>query len=143
MTIDSFVSVEELLPSRGALLGARLFSHTSFAIGAGVMLVIFAVALLAPWLEPPDLWLAHLALDRRHRSGHVGRYWNHARGSRWLFRRPRRSRGELHHHHAAGAAGDPGGARSGGVHRQLHADRDRRARPAAVGSLRGGDAQRH
>ena len=54
MAIDSFTSVEEILPSRGALLGARISSHTTFAIGAGVVLVIFAVALSAPWLAPHD-----------------------------------------------------------------------------------------
>jgi len=86
MTIDSFVSVEELLPSRGAPLGARISSHTSFAIGAGVMLVIFAVALLAPWLAPHDPF----AQDLGHRLippvWHDGGSWTHVLGTDQLGR---------------------------------------------------------
>ena len=86
MTIDSFVSVEELLPSRSALLGARLFSHTSFAIGAGVMLVIFAVALLAPWLAPHDPFAQDLGRRLIPPVWHDGGSWTHVLGTDQLGR---------------------------------------------------------
>ena len=86
MTIDSFVSVEELLPSRGALLGARLFSHTSFAIGAGVMLVIFAVALLAPGLAPHDPFAQDLGRRLIPPVWHDGGSWTHVLGTDQLGR---------------------------------------------------------
>jgi peptide/nickel transport system permease protein len=86
MTIDSFVSVEELLPSRGALLGARISSHTSFVIGAGVMLVIFAVALLAPWLAPHDPFAQDLGRRLIPPVWHDGGSWTHVLGTDQLGR---------------------------------------------------------
>ena len=86
MTIDSFVSVEEVLPSRGALLGARISSHTSFAIGAGVMLVIFAVALLAPWLAPHDPFAQDLGRRLIPPVWHDGGSWTHVLGTDQLGR---------------------------------------------------------
>ena len=86
MTIDSFVSVEELLPSRDALLGARISSHTSFAIGAGVMLVIFAVALLAPWLAPHDPFAQDLGRRLIPPVWHDGGSWTHVLGTDQLGR---------------------------------------------------------
>ena len=86
MTIDSFVSVEELLPSRGALLGARISSHTSFAIGAGVMLVIFAVALLTPWLAPHDPFAQDLGRRLIPPVWHDGGSWTHVLGTDQLGR---------------------------------------------------------
>ena len=86
MTIDSFVSVEELLPSRAALLGARISSHTSFAIGAGIMLVIFAVALLAPWLAPHDPFAQDLGRRLIPPVWHDGGSWTHVLGTDQLGR---------------------------------------------------------
>jgi peptide/nickel transport system permease protein len=86
MTIDSFVSVEELLPSRDALLGARISSHTSFAIGAGVMLVIFAVAVLAPWLAPHDPFAQDLGRRLIPPVWHDGGSWTHVLGTDQLGR---------------------------------------------------------
>lgn len=86
MTIDSFVSVEELLPSRGALLGARISSHTTFAIGAGVVLVIFAVALLAPWLAPYDPFAQDLGRRLIPPVWHDGGSWTHVLGTDQLGR---------------------------------------------------------
>ena len=51
MAIETLVSVEEVLPSRAALLGARVSGHTTFIIGATVVFVILAAALLAPWIR--------------------------------------------------------------------------------------------
>lgn len=86
MTIDSFASVEELLPSRGALLGARISSHTSFAIGAGIMLVIFAVALLAPWLAPHDPFAQDLGRRLIPPVWHDDGSWTHVLGTDQLGR---------------------------------------------------------
>jgi peptide/nickel transport system permease protein len=86
MTIDSFVSVEELLPSGGALLGARISSHTSFAIGAGIMLVIFAVALLAPWLAPHDPFAQDLGRRLIPPVWHDDGSWTHVLGTDQLGR---------------------------------------------------------
>src|SRR5215472_18533005 len=86
MTIDSFVSVEELLPSRSALLGARISSHTTFAIGAGVVLVIFAVALLAPVLAPHDPYAQDLGRRLIPPIWHETGSWAHPLGTDQLGR---------------------------------------------------------
>jgi peptide/nickel transport system permease protein len=81
MAIDSFVSVEEILPSRAALLGARISGHTTFAIGAGVVLVIFMVALLAPWLAPHDPFAQDLSRRLIPPVWHESGSWNHVLGT--------------------------------------------------------------
>src|SRR5215475_3638474 len=86
MAIDSFTSVEEILPSRGALLGARISSHTTFAIGAGVVLVIFAVALSAPWLAPHDPFAQDLSQRLIPPVWHESGSWNHVLGTDQLGR---------------------------------------------------------
>ena len=86
MAIDSFTSVEEILPSRGALLGARISSHTTFAIGAGVVLVIFAVALSAPWLAPHDPFAQDLGQRLIPPVWHEGGSWTHVLGTDQLGR---------------------------------------------------------
>ena len=85
MAIDSF-TVEEILPSRGALLGARISSHTTFAIGAGVVLVIFAVALSAPWLAPHDPFAQDLGQRLIPPVWHEGGSWTHVLGTDQLGR---------------------------------------------------------
>ena len=86
MAIDSFTSVEEILPSPGALLGARISSHTTFAIGAGVVLVIFAVALSAPWLAPHDPFAQDLGQRLIPPVWHEGGSWAHVLGTDQLGR---------------------------------------------------------
>jgi len=86
MAIDSFVSVEEILPSRGALLGARISGHTTFAIGAGVVLVIFMVALLAPWLAPHDPFAQDLGRRLIPPVWHESGSWAHVLGTDQLGR---------------------------------------------------------
>ena len=55
MAIDAFLRVEEVLPpGRGAQLRARIFGHTTVLIGAGMILVVLAAALAAPWIAPHD-----------------------------------------------------------------------------------------
>jgi peptide/nickel transport system permease protein len=86
MTIDSFVSLEELLPTRSALLGARISSHTTFVIGAGIVLVIFLVALLAPWLAPHDPFAQDLGRRLIPPVWHEGGTWTHVLGTDQLGR---------------------------------------------------------
>ena len=55
MAIDTLLRVEEVLPpGRGAQLRARIFGHTTVLIGAGMILVVLAAALAAPWIAPHD-----------------------------------------------------------------------------------------
>jgi peptide/nickel transport system permease protein len=55
MAIDTLLRVEEILPpGRGAQLRARIFGHTTVLIGAGVILIVLAAALAAPWIAPHD-----------------------------------------------------------------------------------------
>jgi len=55
VAIDTLVGADEILqPSRVRQMRGRVLGHTTFAIGAGVVLFILAVALLAPWLAPHD-----------------------------------------------------------------------------------------
>ena len=47
--------VDEVLePSPGLLLRRRIFGHTGLVIGAGVLLIIFLMAVLAPVISPGD-----------------------------------------------------------------------------------------
>ena len=55
MAIDTLLRVEEVLPpGRGAQLRSRIFGHTTVLIGAGMILVVLAAALAAPWIAPHD-----------------------------------------------------------------------------------------
>ena len=63
MAIDTLLRVEEVLPpGRGAQLRARIFGHTTVLIGAGVILVVLAAALAAPWIAPHDPFAQDLSL---------------------------------------------------------------------------------
>src|SRR5262249_19062812 len=86
MAIDSFIGADEILPSRGALLGARISGHTTFAIGAAVVLVILAVALCAPWLAPHDPCAQDLGERRIPPAWHDGGSWTHVLGTDQLGR---------------------------------------------------------
>ena len=57
MTIDTAkasVTTENLEPSPGAMMRKRVFSHWGFMIGAFVLIAIFLMALLAPYISPGD-----------------------------------------------------------------------------------------
>jgi len=86
MAIDSFIGADEILPSRGALLGARISGHTTFAIGAAVVLVILAVALFAPWLAPHDPFAQDLGERLIPPAWHDGGSWTHVLGTDQLGR---------------------------------------------------------
>src|SRR5262249_58978659 len=70
----------------GGLWGARISSHTTFAIGAGVVLVIFAVALSAPWLAPHDPFAQDLGQRLIPPVWHEGGSWTHVLGTDQLGR---------------------------------------------------------
>lgn len=62
MTVESFVAVADVLqPSAGSLLRRRIFQHTTFLIGGGILALIFAVAIFAPVLAPHDPYAQDLS----------------------------------------------------------------------------------
>src|SRR3546814_17363360 len=48
-------------PSPAAILRRRALGHTGLMIGSGVLLIIFAMALLAPFLAPNDPYTQDLS----------------------------------------------------------------------------------
>ena len=87
MAIDTFVAVDEILaPSRGAQLRARVFGHTTILIGAGVILFMLAVALLAPWLAPDDPFAQDLSQRLLPPVWHERGSWTHVLGTDQLGR---------------------------------------------------------
>jgi len=62
MAVESLVSVGDIIePSGATLLRRRVLSHTTFILGASVLLFVIAVALLAPWLAPHDPYAQDLS----------------------------------------------------------------------------------
>jgi len=51
---DAVALEKAIEPSPGALLRRRVFSHMGLMIGGGILLVILAMALLAPLISPHD-----------------------------------------------------------------------------------------
>ncbi len=87
MAIDTFVAVDEILaPSRGAQLRARVFGHTTILIGAGVILFMLAVAVLAPWLAPDDPFAQDLSQRLLPPVWHERGSWTHVLGTDQLGR---------------------------------------------------------
>ena len=87
MAIDTFVSVEEILaPGRGAQLRARIFGHTTILIGAGVVMFMLAVAVLAPWLAPDDPFAQDLSQRLLPPVWHERGSWTHVLGTDQLGR---------------------------------------------------------
>jgi peptide/nickel transport system permease protein len=81
------VCVEEILdPSRGAQLRARIFGHTTILIGAGVVLFMLAVAVLAPWLAPDDPFAQDLSQRLLPPVWHERGSWSHVLGTDQLGR---------------------------------------------------------
>ena len=87
MAIDTFLAVDEILaPSRGAQLRARVFGHTTILIGAGVILFMLAVAVLAPWLAPDDPFAQDLSRRLLPPVWHERGSWTHVLGTDQLGR---------------------------------------------------------
>jgi peptide/nickel transport system permease protein len=55
MTVETYVDFANVLqPSAGTPFGRRVLRHTTFLVGAGILIVILGVALFAPLLAPHD-----------------------------------------------------------------------------------------
>jgi peptide/nickel transport system permease protein len=87
LAIDTLVAVDEILaPSRGAQLRTRIFGHTTILIGAGVILFMLAVAVLAPWLAPDDPFAQDLSQRLLPPVWHERGSWTHVLGTDQLGR---------------------------------------------------------
>jgi peptide/nickel transport system permease protein len=87
MTVESFVTAGDVLqPTTGALLRRRVFGHAAFLTGAGVLLVIIAVALLASALAPHDPYAQDLAQRLIPPIWHETGSWSHPLGTDQLGR---------------------------------------------------------
>lgn len=82
MTVTSYVDVGNVLqPSAGAQLRRRVFGHTTFLVGAGIVVVILCVALLAPVLAPHDPYAQSLAKRLIPPVWHEDGSWTHPLGT--------------------------------------------------------------
>jgi peptide/nickel transport system permease protein len=79
-------AVEILEPSPGAILRGRIFGHTGLVIGGGVLLAIFLMALLAPYLAPHDPYQQELAKRLLKPIWHATGTWEHPLGTDGLGR---------------------------------------------------------
>jgi peptide/nickel transport system permease protein len=87
MAVETLLTAGEVLqPSAGALLRRRIFGHTAFLFGAGVLLVIIVVALLAPLLAPHDPYAQDLSKRLIPPIWHETGSWAHPLGTDQLGR---------------------------------------------------------
>jgi peptide/nickel transport system permease protein len=70
-----------LEPSAGALLRRRIFGHAGVTIGGAVLILIIAVALLAPVLAPDDPYTQDLARREIPPIWHAKGTWAHPLGT--------------------------------------------------------------
>lgn len=77
-----------LEPSPGVLLRRRIFGHAGLLIGAAILLAVFLMALLAPWIAPHDPY--DQVLDRKLIPpvwfDHPKATWDHVLGTDHLGR---------------------------------------------------------
>jgi peptide/nickel transport system permease protein len=87
MAVEHLITAGEVLqPSAGALLRRRIFGHTAFVFGAGVLLFIVVVALLAPLLAPHDPYAQDLGKRLIPPIWHETGSWAHPLGTDQLGR---------------------------------------------------------
>lgn len=87
MAVESFVTVGDvLLPTAGALLRKRVFGHVGFVLGAGTLVFILAIALLAPLLAPHDPYAQDLSKRLIAPVWHDDGSWNNILGTDQLGR---------------------------------------------------------
>lgn len=80
-------TAEEILePSPGVILRQRIFGHVGLTIGGGVLLVIFLMALLAPFLAPHDPYQQELSRRLLKPIWHATGTWEHPLGTDGLGR---------------------------------------------------------
>ncbi|MCK5362372.1 MAG: ABC transporter permease [Gammaproteobacteria bacterium] len=82
VTAGPLPTVEQILePSPAVLMRRRVFGHAGITIGATVLLVIFAVALLAPVLSPHDPLVQDLTRRIIPPVWHEAGTWEHPLGT--------------------------------------------------------------
>jgi peptide/nickel transport system permease protein len=87
MAVESLITPGEVLhPSAGALIRRRIFGHTAFLFGAGVLLFIIIAALLAPLLAPHDPYAQDLGKRLIPPIWHETGSWAHPLGTDQLGR---------------------------------------------------------
>ncbi len=87
MAVEHLITAGEVLqPSAGALRRRRIFGHTGFVFGTGVLLFIVIVALLAPLLAPHDPYAQDLGKRLIPPIWHDTGSWAHPLGTDQLGR---------------------------------------------------------
>jgi peptide/nickel transport system permease protein len=87
MAVESLAGIDRILaPTAGTLLRRRVFGHAGFMIGLAVVLLILAVALLAPLLAPYDPYDQDLAQRLISPVWHDKGSWAHPLGTDQLGR---------------------------------------------------------
>jgi peptide/nickel transport system permease protein len=82
MSSTNFAVIDEVLPpSAGSLLRRRIFGHTTFLIGAVILLLIIAMAIFAPLLAPHDPYAQSLAHRLQPPIWHAKGSWVHPLGT--------------------------------------------------------------
>ncbi len=82
MTVGSATEISEIVfPSPGEILRQRTVRHKGFLIGAAILSLIVAVALLAPVLAPHDPYKQDLAHRMQNPVWHADGSWNHPLGT--------------------------------------------------------------
>jgi peptide/nickel transport system permease protein len=87
MTVETYVNVGNVIPpSAGTLMRRRIFGHSAFLFGAGTLILILAMALLAPWLAPHDPYAQELSKRLIPPVWDEGGSWAHVLGTDQLGR---------------------------------------------------------
>lgn len=82
MPSGSVATIEDVLqPTAGALLRRRIFGHTTFLIGAAILIFIVAVAILAPLLAPYSPYVQDLSHRLTPPVWDAGGSWVHPLGT--------------------------------------------------------------
>lgn len=75
------VAVGGATPSQGRRFRQRALGHLGFLIGGGALLLIFVVAVLAPWIAPHDPYSQNLTARLVPPIWHDGGIWTHPFGT--------------------------------------------------------------
>ena len=87
MTVETYVDLANVLPASAAsVFRRRVLGHTTFLVGAGILIVILGVALLAPLLAPHDPYAQDLSRRLVPPVWDDGGSWIHPLGTDQLGR---------------------------------------------------------
>jgi len=87
MTVETYVDLANVLPvSAASAFRRRVLGHTTFLVGAGILIVILGVALLAPLLAPHDPYAQDLSRRLVPPVWDDGGSWIHPLGTDQLGR---------------------------------------------------------